>query len=400
LGLTLLLGCFGYTPGTQRVAQAAQSADETIYYTNDFEAREPLKNWTGQDDLWTIVDDDERGSTLQGIGARGIGLNTPLIVQGKETPDWLERTDLVIGFSFNVLGSNDQSGARIFFRASDEGYYVLEFFPGTVTFKTGKGSLAAGIDRPTESRIGNVRRQLETDTREWHDVLLWVSEPRLYIYIDNRLAAHFENIYPILPAGQIALQAIGNEPVRFDDVVVQKAITGSLHFSGQGLPAEYTYADRSKTGLEFDPNTGDQFLRINGANTITDVYVPDNFSFHCRIRNDGYAYKLWLRQSNEGRVVVGPDVSGFTVLQVFDGEDTLRWEWKPERNVPFHGLNRWADVAVILIGDHLRIVVDSNIRFDDRLPFAPETGDFAIATTETGDRVGLDDCLLLEAVGA
>jgi hypothetical protein len=395
--LISLLLVVTWTTSTPERALMAQTAGSSVFYVNSFEQENPLAGWSGSRELWKLIDDSERGMSLEGIGARGKGLNAPLVILGKQEPEWLEQTDLVIRFSFNIQSGSDQSGARFFYRASAEGYYVIEFFPGTATFKTGKGDLSGEINRSLESRIGDVKRGLYTDTRVWHDVILWINDLRLYIYIDDQLVASFENIFPLLPAGQIALQAIGNEPVRFDDVAVQRAITGSLHFSGQGLPAEYFYENREKISQEFDPYNGNLFLRITGATQVRNIYVTDDFSFYCRIRNDGRSYSLWLRHSENGRLVVGPDAGGFTVVQAIDGQDAVLWEWKPERKVPFHGPNRWADVAVTLIGNRLRIAIDSQVRFDAEVPDIPESGDFMVVTPQKQDTVGLDDCLLLEA---
>lgn len=397
-GVSSLLFILLLTSATPKTTLATQTPDDSVFYSNTFEQETPLAPWSGSRTLWKLVDDLERGRALEGIGARNTGLNAPLVILGKEEPDWLEKTDLVIRFSFYVESGGDQSGARLFYRASAEGYYVIEFFPGTVTFKTGKGDLGGEINRSQESRIGNVKRQIKTNTREWHDIILWIDQTRLYIYVDDQMVARFENIYPLLPAGQIALQAIGNEPVRFDDIAIQRALTGSLHFGGQGLPAEYFYENRENISLDYDLNLNSQFLRISGATQVTNVYITDDFSFHCRIRNDGGSYRLWLRQSDSGRLVVGPDESGFTVIRAVDSQDAVLWEWKPERSIPFHGPNRWANVALSLIGNHLRIAIDSEVRFDDDIPNIPESGNFLVVTPEEQDRMGLDDCLILEAV--
>lgn len=383
---------------TIKTTEAIQTTEDSLYYVNTFEGDNPLAGWSGSQALWKLVDDPEQGQVLEGIGARNTGLNAPLVILGQEEPEWLDKTDLVIRFSFYVDSGGDLSGARIFYRVSSDGYYVIEFFPGTVTFKAGQGDLGETINRSQESRIGNVKRQIKTDTRQWHDAILWINETRLYIYVNDELVASYENIYPLVPAGQIALQAIGNEPVRFDNVVVQRALTGSLHFGGQGLPAEYFYENRENISLDYDPNLDNQFLRITGATQVTNVYITDDFSFHCRIRNDGRSYRFWLRQNDSGRLVVGPDAGGFTIIRAVDSEDAVLWEWQPERNVPFHGPNRWADVAVSLIGNHMRITIDSEVRFDDDVPDIPESGEFLIVTPEDQDRIGLDDCLLLEAV--
>jgi hypothetical protein len=189
-------------------------------YTNGFDAPDALLNWTYDSILWQIIDEDGRGPVLVGLSREGSSLDTPLIVMGETESIWLSTDQYLLRFDFNIQSASPTSGARLIFRASGEGYYVLEFFQGTVTLRKGNTPIGDDMQRDDESVLRTSQFPLDNNT--WHRVLLRSDGLNLDIEVDD---ASFDSLDTMgLPPGMIGLQVVGGEPVAFDNFTIEQPV--------------------------------------------------------------------------------------------------------------------------------------------------------------------------------
>lgn len=197
-------------------------------YTSGFDEADALENWTYDSILWQITDEDARGPILIGLSREGSSLDTPLIVMGESQPIWLETDQYLLRFDFNIQSASPTSGARLIFRASDEGYYVLEFFQGTVTLRKGNSPIGDAMLRDNESVLRT--RQFPLDNNSWHRVLLRSDGLNLDIEVDD---ATFDSLDTMrLPPGMIGLQVVGGDPVAFDNFTIEQPAPTATPTSG------------------------------------------------------------------------------------------------------------------------------------------------------------------------
>jgi serine/threonine protein kinase/uncharacterized protein YgiM (DUF1202 family) len=354
-------------------------------YVADFEDPTLLDNWDFNPENWRVV--NEGGENL--LIAQG-SLNDPAVIVGRAEPEWLEQTgvDLVSSFTFNL--DPQSAGARYVFRYSDDGYYVLEVFPGLMILK--RNAPTANVFERTTERI-LAQRSMPIQANEWYNVRIWLEGSRLYIYLNEQLVMTTEDlITPALGPGQIMLQ-VNNQsrPVRFDDFLIQRAALASDHFQSAGFPSTWltTNTTNSTIGREGD---GNQYIEMNRAVTVQPEMQPIRdvrLTMRAYVVEGGYT--MTIRESGLGSVRFELE-AGNMVIRQLDGIGNLVESF----NVPnFYNRNRWEDISIIFVDEHLQIYRDGQLRFDQMFTASPPEGTIRFETADT-DILRLDDVLITE----
>jgi hypothetical protein len=363
------------------------SPGDVFPYASTFDEQAALAGWSFDSILWEVTNAFENGSVLMGRSRDGSLLDAPLVVLGESQPAWMATTDYVLRFDFNIQSSSTAVGARLIFRASDEGYYALEFFQGTAALRRGDVPIGDDMNRADEALLRAWELPLENNA--WHHVTLWSADNRLLIYVNGGL---LDPINVRLPAGAIGLQVVGSRPVAFDNLTIEERGAAAMHFDDPDLPATWTNTDERRVGIRGNEN-GESYLWMGGAVTVTPPMSPlDTLEFHCRIWNERGGYQIHLTQDDGATLVLSYDVFGSLDAVLLDDAGDITWTARTVRN--FHGHNTWADVGITLDGDQLRLYANGALRLDTTLP-EKLTGLELAFTTETGDAIRLDDCLIL-----
>ena len=358
-------------------------------YFNNFEGANALVGWDYDSALWEMADDPERGPVLVGLSSNGSSLDSPIVILGEATPDWLAADDLVIHFDFNIQSASDSSGARLIFRASDDGYYALEFFQGTATLRQGNTAINETMLREDEPVLRTNNLPLENN--EWHQVTLWLDEQRLYLYVDGRALEPVNTLR--LPAGAIGLQVVGSRPVAFDNLRIEQP-GAATHFDGEVLPNSWFTEGVGSSGIRSEPE-GNRYLWM-GASTDVQPQNPTLVSpeIHCRVWNEKGSYTIRLFTYDGGGLEIIYDVFGSLNARLLSNTGNPIWTSDTVRN--FHGRGAWVDVGIMLDFSvrHLSVYANGTLRLDTDLPTALG-GKQIVFVTAADSAIRLDDCVFL-----
>lgn len=352
----------------------------------DFEEADVVNGWDFDREAWQVV--NEGGQNLLIGHAR---LNQPIVVLGRENPEWLDpiAADLIIRFNFQL--DPGSGGLRVVFHYDQSvGYNVLELFPGIALLRR-SGSTPNVLDRGTESVI----RQASVPIAEgnWHSATIWAEGSRYYVYLDHSLVMTAEDLtLPQLGAGQIMLQ--GNSvfsAVRVDDLIIQRAEAISDHFEGASLPPS-TWQTTSTTNSEIREESGNQYVFMQNEVEVEPIMAPvQDFNLRCRIWSEQGGYTLYLRESAGGSMQFALS-GGNLVITELDSAGEAVTSYQTDN---FYTRNRWQDLDISFIGNRLEIYLDGRSRFEDTLDTAPPSGTMRFITRR-GDVLRFDDCLLTQ----
>ncbi len=358
-------------------------------YVADFEGAESVLGWDFDPAVWQVV--NEGGENLL-IGKAA--LNQPLRIMGMGQPEWLnaDASDLVINFSVNL--DPQANGARLIFRYSDEGYNVLEILPGLMILR--RNATTPDIFARESERILRTL-QVPVQGNTWYNITLWVDGARIFIYLDRKLIVTQEdNIFPTLGAGEILLQLnSATRPVRFDDILIQRAAQISDHFGVAGVPSTWQTTSTTLTTIGQEDG-GNQFLRIQGPVTITPQIQPvRDIHLTCRFWVEQGGYTMRLRKNAGGMLTFEYSAGNLSISQL-DGAGGVVSAF----NIPnFYNRNRWDEMSISLIGDRLEIYRDGRSFFEDTIENSPAAGTIEFEAAQV-DILRIDDCLITEAAAS
>jgi len=359
-------------------------------YVGDFEGDEPLKGWDYNPSAWTTV--TEGGQTIL-LGQAGPA--DTIHIMGLEIPEWLEAEDFVVSFRANI---GNAAGTRMIFRETPGlGYNAIDIRQGVV-FLT-RNNLAVP-NRPTDFATANNEIRLQTvslpiQLNQWNEYTIWVEGQRIFVYFNKELIIQAEDLnMPQLGVGDIFLQNLtGANPMRFDDIVIQRAEPSSDHFQSPDIPTRtWQYTDSTPITIGSE-NNGNQYVWIRGAVKFEPIMPPTrDFELRCRLWSDEGGYKIILRE-NQGSRWEMTGVGGNLDINFLtsSGEAAFSHE---VRNFYTRGL--WQDLHVIFIGDRFELYLDGNLEFEDTLDVSPPAGTIAFET-KAGDVFRIDDCLLTQS---
>ncbi|MBL8154183.1 MAG: protein kinase, partial [Anaerolineae bacterium] len=310
-------------------------------FVADFEVADPLAGWDYDPAVWQVVS-ESGDNILIGQGR----LNQPLIILGRERPEWVETEikDQVISFNINL--DRQTGGARVLFRCANiagcpAGYTVLEIFPGTLILKR-NGTEPDILNRDTERPLRVVQAPIREQT--WYNITIWVQGVRTYVYLDRQLIMEVEDLIPPqLSGGAVILQTnSSSRAVRWDNFVIQRAESASEHFQGSGLPVTWPTSSTTNATIEREPN-GNQYLRLFGDVTVVPQILPiRDLSLTCRVFVEQGGYQMVIRESAGGLLLMEFDAGNLLLTRV-DGAGTVVFS---ERVSNFYNRNRWEDVNI------------------------------------------------------
>lgn len=361
----------------------------TMPYAPNFDADNALANWDYDPAAWQITSEDGQ-NVLVGRG----GLDKPITILAKGQAEWVNPkvTDYVISFRFKL--PRPTTGARVLFRFSDKGYNGVEFFPGSIKVVRNNPTNRK-IDRASEYPL-KFQPGLDIKTNEWHSASIWAQGPDLYIYLDNQLVLSVRDKFVptlgALPGGQILFQPTDlNFQVRLSNLVIQRADPASSRFDSANIPPAWqAQGNRSNIGIDSDGTNS--FLTVQNEMSIPLQMTPvRDFTLNYRVRLGQGGYRLYLRKSDQGSVLL-EFRSGSLTVSILDATGN-RTTSQTQPN--FYNFNRWENLHISFIGDTLSIFRDGNQRvFEPNLSDTPPAGTIEFDTVKF-DIVSLDDCLIL-----
>jgi serine/threonine-protein kinase len=361
-------------------------------FVADFEAGPAsIADWDYDPATWQVVAEGGE-NVLLGLG----NIRNPATMLGLEpAPEWLTDTqgNLVFNLSFNLPGT--ASIARVLFRCTGPrcagGYQVLELLSGSVSVRRNAGTPDI-FNREGERVLDISRAPIEAN--RWHEVTLWAQGNRLFVYVDRQFILSQEDLgIPSLAGGAIILQTITTpaQPVRFDNLIVQRPEPASEPFEGSGRPALWQTSNPSGTTIERE-NNGNRFLQLRGeAELIPQMRPIRDINFSCRVNVQEGDYRLYLRDSTSGSLEL-TFTAGNLIIRVLDGAGQVLEE-RQEAN--FFNRLRWEDLNIRYIGDNLTIYRDGVPRFEEDVPGLSGAGGVRF-TNRARDMLQLDDCLITE----
>jgi len=358
-------------------------------YVANFESdtgENPLEGWEYNPDVWQVV--TEGG---QNVLLGQANLQDPLIILGRETPEWLQQPDFVVSFSFN-LEANE--GARLVMRYQEGvGYNVLEVVPGRILLKRNNPAAPNVYDRFSELQIDSTGANIVTG--QWYDLTIWVEGNRFFLYQDGDLIMQAEDTnLPQLNAGQIFIQA-GNafRPVRLDNIIIQRAESASDHFESPQLPPTWDRSSTVNATIQSEQG-GNQYLNLTEEVSASPIMPPSrDFELRTRINVFQGGYQLFLRESEGGSLRFNFE-AGHLIVTYLDGAGEPVNEFEL-RNFYTRGI--WQDLAIRIDGSRLEISKDGDTQFAETLDALPGSGTIRFMTRSRGDVLGIDDFLLTQS---
>ncbi|MBZ0292138.1 MAG: SH3 domain-containing protein, partial [Anaerolineae bacterium] len=352
-------------------------------YSADFEDLSVLDSWDFDPSGWQVVNEGF-GNVLLVTG----DLQYPLRVAGLSQPEWVESnaTNLIINFRVNLDATAD--AARIVFRYSDDGYNVLEILPGLMLLKRNAPAIDV-FNRATERVLNSANVSIARE--QWYDISIWLDGNRIFIYLDQRLTMIYtDEILPSLTSGEILLQAL--PPVRFDDLLIQRAEPASTHFDSPTIPLAWQQTTNiTRTSLETEEN-GNQYFHMENGVTVMPLMQPiDDISLSCRLWVEEGGFSIRVRKSPGGSLWLRGEAGHLTITHLGGLDEVVQTFFVSN----FYNRGQWDEIRLTFIGDVLRIYRDGRVFFEDTLENSPGAG---VIEFETGarDQLRIDDCLIAE----
>lgn len=354
-------------------------------FVADFETNNPLDGWLYNASAWQTV--TEGGQTIL-LGQAG--LNDPIMILGNDRPEWLETADFVISFRVNL---DISAGTRLLFRFTEgAGYNALDIREGVVFLKRNSLIQPITIDPLNEIILG--RANVPIRLGEWNEFTVWVEGERIFVYLNKELLIQEEDLnQPQLGAGDILFQSQTTaRPIRYDDIIIQRAEPSSDHFQTGTIPNTWQFTDSTPLSVQAEGD-GNQYVAIRGAVEFSPVMVPfRDFELRCRLWSEQGGYKIVLRENAGSRwemIANGGNLAINFVTSAGDSAYTTE-----VRNFYTRGL--WQDIHVIFIGDRFELYLDGELEFEDTLDTSPPAGIIKFVTGAS-DFLRIDDCLITQS---
>jgi serine/threonine protein kinase/uncharacterized protein YgiM (DUF1202 family) len=386
-----------FVPSPNPVTPEAPQVGRLPFVMNFDQGADALIGSDCSSGAWQVV--NEGGQSVLVANAR---LDDPCVILGSPesgVPEWVERstTDFVISFGINMTATE---GARIVFRYDQNaGYNVLEVTPGRIYLRRSReGNTNPLTGRDTEIFLGSSRGySVPIAPDEWHQIRLWVEGARIYVYLDNQLIAEVEDLNrPALGAGQILLQTQNAfRPVRFDDLIIQRAEAGSDHFQGSGFPNTWQRSDSVQVNIKNEAEN--QFIEIARNASANPIMPPTrDLELSCRVFSVEGGYTLFLRENEASGALRLTNEAGEMMVEVVDATGEALFS----RRVPnFYTRGLWQNLHIFYVDQRLEISLDGDLVFEETLD-VQLTGGLIRFVTDNNDIVRLDDCLITQSAAS
>jgi serine/threonine protein kinase len=386
------------TPTTAVIEVVADSPGRMPFVMNFEQGAEALAGSDFAPEAWQVV--NEGGQSVLVANAR---ITDPFVILGSPTegvPQWVEATstDFVVSFRINMTATE---GARIVYRYEQgRGYNVLEVTPGRLYLRRSRDANANPLtNRDNEIFLGSGRGySVAIGAEEWHHIRIWVEGARTFVYLDNLLIATVEDLtQPQLGGGQILLQTQNAfRPVRFDDIIIQRAEAGSDHFQGSSFPSTWQRSDSVQVNIGREAD-GNQFIEM-GRNASANPVMPPtrDLEVSCRIYSVEGGYTLFLRETEAGGALRLSNEAGEMMVEIVDATGAALFS----RRVPnFYTRGLWQNLHIFYVDQRLEISLDGDLVFEETLD-VQLTGGLVRFATDNNDIVRFDDCLITQSASS
>ncbi|WP_119072302.1 serine/threonine protein kinase [Aggregatilinea lenta] len=354
-------------------------------YIQDMEGEDALAGWDYDSMHWQLLSE---GGNVVLMGLSGLG--DYLEILGNEQPEWAQRTEQSLAITMRISLRDSNSLGRVMFRATDEGYYVLEMVQGYMMLKRG---VTGTIDRQSEELL-RAWQEAAIQAGRWYEVTIWMAGNRIFVYVDHQLRLAANDTGLALPSGgAIRLQTLSSEvgQVGFDDIVIQRPESASDHFEGSRFPS--TWQATSITNVELGAETdGNQYVYIFDDVDLLPITPPLADVFvSCRLYSEVGGFKVRLREGQDGAYQFNVEAGNLEIQQL-DAQGDIVQTWTRQN---YYGRGAWFDFTVVTVGNRLTIYRQGETILDELIDAAPTSGGLRF-TTEVGDRLRVDDCLFAE----
>lgn len=355
-------------------------------YIADFQTSGALEGWAYEAEDWQIIPEGGNAA-LYGTS----GLDKSLVILGNESPAWLDPLagDMVIRYKFNIFSA--QTGTRLIFRYSSQGYYVLEAKFGLLFLARARPG--EGIDTTRERRLDGIG---DISLNRWYEVTLWIVGNEFYIFLDHELMLTVNDPDSPLPSGEIRLQThagASSYPAGFDDILIQKPEAPSSHFDSMTSFPSDTWTQQPLNDVTLGTNFQNQFIKLeNVARTEALTRPMADFLFSCTLRSVEGQFNFYLRNSAEGALLIEGRAGNISVSSV-DAQGT-KSETQTVENFYSRDYNTW---FIELIGNRVLLYNrNGTLRVNYIYQSLPATGTVVFETFQTKDQLWIDDCLFLQ----
>jgi serine/threonine protein kinase/uncharacterized protein YraI len=355
-------------------------------YLADMEMPDQLEGWSFRSEDWQIV--PEAGNKVL-VGTSGLNRALEILGAEAETPEWKEAgaTDIILRYKFS-LNDPGNSGSRVIFRFSEDGYYVIDAVAGLLTLKRGRAG--GEISRSTEINLASFS---EIQAGVLHEVIVWSEGRRIYVYVDNELVITVNDSSTLLPAGGILLQTLSTADFAatvYDDIIIQKAEAPSSHFENiSGFPSD-TWNRSSNEDVMLGNNGLTSYIALEGEASVQPT-MPDmsDFLFSCNIRSQQGDYYIRLRDQGSAALLF-EGKGGNLVVSSLNSQGRVE---KTETLQNFY--SRDFNNMIVQVAGNRVIVYDrnGNREMDEIFDTLPESGRFVFGTGGSNDILHIDDCI-------
>ena len=351
-------------------------------YIQDMEGDDALAGWKYDPMHWQLL--SEGGNVvLMGLS----GVNDYLEILGNEQPEWAEPTEQALAITMRVSLRSNNSVGRIMFRATADGYYVLELVPGYMMLKRGASGT---VDRQSEQLLRDWQ-QAAIQAGRWYEITIWIAGNRVFVYVDHqlRLAANDTGL-ALPPGGAIRLQTLSPETgqVGFDDVLVQRPESASDHFEGSRFPSTWQADSITNIELGAEPD-GNQYIYVLDDVDLLPITPPLSDEFmSCRLYSEVGGFRVRLREGLEGAYQFNLDAGNLEIQQI-DAQGDIVHTWSRQN---YYGRGSWFDFTVVTVANRLTVYRQGETILDELIDNAPSSGGVRFSTG-AGDRMRIDDCL-------
>jgi hypothetical protein len=205
--------------------------------------------------------------------------------------------------------------------------------------------------------------------------------------------SHEDIAAPALQAGAVILQSVTtpSQPVRFDNLIIQRPEPASEQFEGSARPTLWETTTSTGTTIQREAN-GNRLLQLRGEGALTPRIRPiRDLNLSCRVNVEEGDYRLYLRDSRSGSLEL-MFTAGNLIIHTLDAEGNTTYETRVNN---FFNRRRWEDVNIRFIGNNLTLYRDGVPRFDEDVPGVNTAGGIRFANRDR-DILQLDDCLITE----
>ncbi len=356
-------------------------------YVTDMEAADAISQWDYDPAVWRLLP-DSGNTSLVGVG----GLTKPAVVLGKASPDWVDPNNRNLLVSLSTALDNSASGARIIFRYSNTGYYVLEMVPGLLKLRRGQ---SGKVDRPTEKDLPQgTLSGAPIRSGTFYQWTIWADDNRIFVYLEHRLLMAVKDpAATLLPGGAILFQTLSasaSYPVRFDNLKIQRPSAVSQHFEGSGFPNTWSRSNTTDAVIG-DNGIDNHYIEQNTGEVSPKTGALTDFLLSVRLQSIQGGFDVHIRESAQGYYLFKFSEGNMT-LSAVDNTGKAR---QIQNFSNFYDRSIFQEFSVEMVGSRVTIFSKKDV-WSQEIKDGPLSGDIRFLVTRKDDGLRIDDFLIAE----